>query len=222
MQTSKTIKRKQYDPIEGKRNGDRWTFASESRDRVEYMVSRDDTSYRCGCPAVGLCKHITSAVLDDAKDKFEVVQVWTDKTDAKRQHRRIAEMMANDKTFWVTYARPTEQLVQDEIRQSLEAVFGPCDQTKAAMRTVAPEPAPTSRTVRVAFLWDRMTAPGEMDYWMVERPTVRNGDGTWRESKLALDDLLDLDGWTATAPQMVRGNERPGWHRFEFEMGETV
>jgi len=32
---------------------------------------------------------------------------------------------------------------------------------------------------------------------------------------------MEMDGWTATAPKMVRGNERPGWHRWEFEMVEV-
>ena len=104
MNTSATIKAKQYNPIEGTRKGNRWTFTSESRDRVTYTVERNGREYRCGCPATGLCKHITSAVLEDAKTKFDVVQVWTSKEDADRQHRRTLEMTANGKSFWVTYA----------------------------------------------------------------------------------------------------------------------
>ena len=104
MITSKTIKAKQHNPIQGIRKGNRWTFQSESRERVRYSVLRDGREYRCGCPATGLCKHITSAVIEDAKAKFGIVQVWTDQADAERQKRRTIQMTANSRPFWVTYA----------------------------------------------------------------------------------------------------------------------
>ena len=103
MQTSATIKQRQYNPIQGTRKGNRWTFQSESRDRVSYTVERNGREYRCGCPATGLCKHITSSVLDDARKKFDIVQVWTSEADADRQHRRKLQMSANGKPFWVTF-----------------------------------------------------------------------------------------------------------------------
>ena len=107
MNTSTTIKQRQYNPIQGERyEVNRWRFPSESRDRVSYTVNRDGTAYKCGCPARGLCKHITSAVLDDAKVKWDGVQVWTSQADAKRQKRRTVELTANGKTFWVTYILP--------------------------------------------------------------------------------------------------------------------
>ena len=105
MITSTTIKQRQYQPIEGTRRGNSWTFQSESRERVRYSVLRDGREYKCGCPATGLCKHITSAVIEDAKAKFEIVQVWTDQTDAKRQKRRTIQMSANGHPFWVTFAQ---------------------------------------------------------------------------------------------------------------------
>lgn len=105
MNTSATIKQGQYNPAAGIRNGDTsWTFDSQSRERVRYSVLRDGTAYKCGCPATRLCKHITSAVIEDAKAKFSVVQVWTDQADAVRQKRRTIEMTANGRPFWVTFA----------------------------------------------------------------------------------------------------------------------
>jgi len=104
MQTSATIKSGQYQPIAGIRKGNRWTFPSESRDRVTYTTTRNGREYKCGCPARGLCKHITSAVMDDAKTKFDLVQVWTSEADADRQHRRKIQMTANGVPFWVTFA----------------------------------------------------------------------------------------------------------------------
>jgi len=102
--TSKAIKQGQYNPMAGTRKGNRWTFQSESRERVIYTAERDGREYRCGCPATGLCKHITSAVIEDAKAKFSIVQVWTDRADAVRQHRRTVEFTANGQSFWVTFA----------------------------------------------------------------------------------------------------------------------
>jgi hypothetical protein len=104
MDTSRTIKSGQYRPIAGTHDGNRWTFASRSRERVTYTVERDGNAYRCGCPATGLCRHITAAVLDDAKVKWSVVQVWTSWSDAARQHRKAVELTANGRPFWVTYA----------------------------------------------------------------------------------------------------------------------
>ena len=107
MNTSTTIKRGQYNPAVGIRNNDTsWTFDSQSRERVRYSVLRDGREYKCGCPATGLCRHITSAVIEDARAKFGIVQVWTDQADAKRQKRRKVEFTANGRPFWVTFAKP--------------------------------------------------------------------------------------------------------------------
>lgn len=109
MRTSTIIKQGQYKPIQGKRTGNRWTFESESRDRVSYTTERNGREYKCGCPARGLCKHITSAVVEDARANCLVkVQVWTDPQDARRQHRRTIELTANGIPFWVTYDYPAD------------------------------------------------------------------------------------------------------------------
>ena len=109
MNTSKTIKGGQYQPIQGTRKGNRWTFESESRDRVSYTTERNGREYKCGCPARGLCKHITSAVIEDAKANCLVkIQVWTSQADAQRQHRRTVELTANGVPFWVTYDYPPD------------------------------------------------------------------------------------------------------------------
>lgn len=105
MKTSQTIKARQYSPISPlQRNGDRWQFRSESREREPYTTIRNRRNYRCNCPTIGLCKHITAAVLADAREKFQIVQVWTDETDAQRQRRRTERFFANGRPFWITYA----------------------------------------------------------------------------------------------------------------------
>lgn len=106
MKTSQAIKRRQRNPIQPvSRKGDRWTFASESRDRVAYTVERSGREWRCGCPARGLCKHVTAAVIEDAAARgWDLVQVWTDEADARRQKRRTVRMTASGRAFWVTFA----------------------------------------------------------------------------------------------------------------------
>jgi hypothetical protein len=139
------------------------------------------------------------------------------------------EMAARKAALEMAEGRKASFLPGDasEVARSQHKVARPiCDGIAMVLRDKVeapkPEPAPKSpRRVKVAFLWGRMTAPEQEDEWMVEVPTIEQADGTWRKSGLSLSSMLELNGWTATAPRMVRGNERPGLHRYEFEMVEV-
>lgn len=201
METSKAIKTRQYTPIKGIRNGHVWTFTSERNPNTQYTTRRvTGQVYTCNCPAPGLCKHITSALLDDAGAKWELVQVWTSQADAARQHRRTVQMFANNRKFWVTYANKVEEITTKETTREVVTVTGP-------------------RSVTVEFLWDRMTPPTEMDVWL-----VRKGDTTvnGRPARLSLDEILNTPGWVHGKMVMVQGNARPGYHRFRVELREIV
>lgn len=201
MNTSTIIKARQYQPIVGVRNGNVWTFTSESNPHTTYTTRRvSGTHYVCNCPATGLCKHITSAMMDDARAKWNLVQVWTSEQDANRQHRQTIQMSANQgRTFWVTFAGKREE--------------EPMEQTKSPTPTTAP------RSAVVEFLWDRMTPPDEMDLWLIRRvDTTVNG----RPAREDLDTILNMEGWSHSSPVMVQGNAQPGYHRFRVELREIV
>ena len=112
MDTSRTIKSRQYDPISPiRRDGDRAWFESESRPGVEYGTERDpkDRSlFRCGCPARGLCKHITSEVLFHSRGLIRV-SLWTSRPDAQRQKRPLISLEANGIPFYATCRLPPTQ-----------------------------------------------------------------------------------------------------------------
>jgi len=209
MKTSKRIKARQYEPIQGRKTeSGAWIFDSESHDRVTYMVTRKGSVYKCGCPTEGLCKHITSVVIEQASGKWGLVQLWTDEADARRQHRKMVEMTVSyferrtrtrqEKPFWVTLARKIAQIIKPE---------------------PAPEPPKAPRSAVVEFLWDRMEPPSDTDMWLVPVSDV------WVNGRLArkpLDEILDTPGWVHSPMVMVKGNNRPGWHRYRVNMTEVV
>lgn len=103
MKTSKRQLENRYNPIKAlSRNGNTWTFASETRSNVIYTTTRNGNNYQCSCPSKGLCKHIQSAVLEDASKKFGKVQIWTNEEDAKRQKRQMHVIRANNSYAWIT------------------------------------------------------------------------------------------------------------------------
>lgn len=126
MKTSDVIKSKQYQPIEPTSvldNGWKMVFESETRSRVTYTTVRDrqnNRNFKCGCPATGLCKHITVMVLRHAA-RFERVSVWTNEDDAYRQRRRMLEFTANGVPFWVTYGQEIITQEQDKVNRIVEA-----------------------------------------------------------------------------------------------------
>ena len=102
METSSRQLKNRYHPIQPiVREGNTWTFASETSN-VTYTTTRAGSKYLCTCPARGLCKHIESAILEDAREKFGIVQVWTSEQDALRQKRRKFQIRANRRPAWVT------------------------------------------------------------------------------------------------------------------------
>jgi len=112
MDTSKHQLINRYRPIQPlSRSGNVWTFASESSD-TKYTTTRDGSKYVCTCPAKGLCKHIQSAILEDGKAKFGIVQVWTSEQDAKRQRRQMFRIKANRKLAWVTVGAKRDRVAE--------------------------------------------------------------------------------------------------------------
>jgi hypothetical protein len=196
MRTSKAIKSRQYNRIEPKviHNSNHYTFASESNNR-DYDTHRAKSRFSCSCPAVGLCKHITKMVMDAAEAKGFKASVWTSVDDKARQKKKAVMFTANQRPFWVTFHKVED--IEPE--------------------TVGLAPQPSNRTVRVRYEYDGRVEDGLE--WMVENVQVKNG--IWRSSKLNLDELMDLDGWTATKPRMI-WQTTPGWFLWEFEMREVA
>lgn len=104
MKTSRTIKAGQRKPPTILKAGDNsWKVAG--RTRPFYWVTRNKTAWYCSCPAKRLCRHITAVVKDLAgHGGYDVVQVWTDESDARRQKRAVTRMKAHGRPFWVTLA----------------------------------------------------------------------------------------------------------------------
>ena len=133
METSDRIKARQYHPIEPVRSGEDWAeFESETRERVTYMARRTGRTFKCGCPATGLCKHVTWLVLRDARRKFRHVSLWTSEADARAQHRRVVEAVANKTAFWITLAGRIEPTLDERID-----ALG--QEHKALQRAICPE-----------------------------------------------------------------------------------
>ncbi len=117
--------------------------------------------------------------------------------------------------------------LQEVARKQHKAVKPVADGVVLVMRdrippTPPPQPPPPSREVRVAFLWSRMQPPDDTEEFLVFDLFVQERDGSWRKAKAKnLADLLEIAeevGFTASAPRLVRGNERPGWHRYEMSL----
>jgi hypothetical protein len=204
MKTSKTIKGAQRNPPaildRGHDQRGNLTWLVEGNLSPQYLVTRTgENAYRCGCPTpFGLCHHIQAAVKDLAAGKWAFVSFWTNQHDAERQKRRVVRMTGNSGwAFWVTLPRRLPK---------------PAPAPK-------PEPLKAPREAVVEFLWNRMEAPADDELWLVRR------DETWvdgRPAREALDDILHLDGWAHGPARLVRGNERPGWHRYRVEVKEAA
>ena len=125
METSTRQLKNRYSPIAPlTHTGNHWTFASESKPNTIYTTTRQGKTYSCTCPAKGLCKHITRAILDDARQKFGIVQVWTSEADARRQKRRRFAVRANGAYAWVTVGAEVDSVAKldAEIVQVTEAI----------------------------------------------------------------------------------------------------
>jgi hypothetical protein len=170
MDTSKAIKSRQYDPIEPVQvldGGWRMVFDSETRDRVQYTTVRDrrhPRQFKCGCPARGLCKHITRMVQEFARPRYEAVSVWTSEGDADRQRRRDLTLYANGNPFHVTYGRRRLALDNPDVKG------------------VASIGAWVSADTEVIFEDDTTEiVPGLDLYWQAERRGwMRAGFAYWR------------------------------------------
>jgi len=138
MTTSQRIKARQYDPIQPVKvlDRDRAIFASESRERVQYMTLRAGRNFRCGCPARGLCEHVIWMVLEHGHEQFRHVSVWTSEADAKRQHRRTVRFTANGRPFWVTFAGKVDPV--EALDAEVEALG---EEWQALRRAACPEGA---------------------------------------------------------------------------------
>ena len=102
----------------------RWLVQGQRRQRYDrglrpaYWVTRNGTGFWCACPAKTLCKHIRAVVKANALiEGWDVVQFTTDEAKAKDQRRRLIEMEAHGRKFWVAYGcRWARQYVPDGAR----------------------------------------------------------------------------------------------------------